>query len=138
MIDYLLKFADIAAREARFPTPEGSPPSWSDEAARTFFPVRIIAQEGTYDSETDTGTAPVIANGSWIGVRTNERDAEIEAMDECMLVTSPELAVQGLPFIYIRKLPWEAMAGRVEPLLAGTSYPFGPDVVAKAESLMIE
>lgn len=129
-VDHLMMFADLAAREVVFPTPDGAPPCWFD-SGRTVTPGRVVLQE-------PTEVAPAIYGpGAWVSVRTSGPDAELEAMAECLLVTEPDRAAAGEPFIRLCRLSEAALSRRYEPLLAGDLYTFGPHIAGDLQRWMI-
>ena len=133
MIDYLLTFADAAARSAAFPPPVESPhaPCW-DAMGGTSGPVRIVVSDTVADQDGNVITPAVYGAGFWQVVRTAERSPDIEALPNCMLATDGDLAAAGQPYVHFCRLAPATIMGRVEPVFAGDGYPFQPGQPASA------
>lgn len=125
--DHILRFATIAAREAAFPTPEtedGSAPTIWGDSTRTIMLVEHIVSPAQFDAEGNEASPQELADGAWLLVQTPGRDAEIEAMDECVCVLDPD---DGAKPIIAHSL--SGPMGQISPTLGGVAY----DVVAGAD-----
>lgn len=121
MIDHILLYANDAASNAAWPSPEDEPSSWS-EGDRSMLRARVIISRATYDAEGVETMPEVTAPGSWLVVRTPYREAELEAMPECMIATDSALRKAGLPYVIKCSLQPETMLGQVDPVWAGAEY----------------
>ncbi|MCQ4630943.1 hypothetical protein GB927_012895 [Shinella sp. CPCC 100929] len=121
MIDHILIYADDAARDAAWPAPEDNPPSWTD-GERSIMPTRIVHARASYDAEGNETSPEVTAPGSYLVIRTPSRDAEIEAMAECIIATDAGLMADGQPYVLKCSLQPETVLGQVDPVWAGSPY----------------
>lgn len=121
MIDHILFYTNDIDRETDWPIPEANPPSWTD-GGRAIMPTRVVISRATYDEGGDEVSPEVLAPGSYLAIRTPYRDAELEAMDECVIVTDAELMASGLPYVIKCTLLPETILGQVDPVWAGSPY----------------
>lgn len=127
MIDHILLYADDAARNAAWPVPvdlDGNPmaaPSWTD-GERSVMPTRIVHARATYGAEGDILTPEVAAPGSYLVIRTASRDADLESLPECIIVTDAVLMAAGQPYVLKCTLQPETILGQVDPVWAGSPY----------------
>lgn len=121
MIDHILLYANDIDREGDWPTPEDASPSWTD-GDRSIMPTRVVISRAIYDDNGEEVSAEVLAPGSYLVIRTPYRDAELEAMDECIIVTDAELMASGLPYVIKCTLLPETILGQVDPVWAGSPY----------------
>lgn len=121
MIDHILLYPSDAERDAAWPSPEDGPPSWTD-GDRSIMPTRIVIARATYDAEGIETMPEVTAPGSYLVIRTSGRDADLEAMDECIIVTDADLMAAGQPYVIKCTLQPETILGRVDPVWAGPAY----------------
>jgi hypothetical protein len=133
MIDYLIVFPNDPARSAAFPTPKESPyaPCW-EALGGTAMPTRIVVADIVMSEDGEVASPAVYGAGSWMAVRCDQRSPDIEAMPNCMIATSNDLAQAGEPYVYFCRLASETIMGRVDPVFAGDGYPFLPGQPASA------
>lgn len=141
MIDYLLTFPDDAAREAAFPCPtdeNGDPikvPMWRD-GSRTIMPGRIWFARATHDADGNEVTPEEVSSQSWLAVRCPARDAEIEALPNCMIATDPAQVTSG-KFVVFHNFPSGTDLGNFEPVFAGDRYPLMAGTSDDLDALLI-
>lgn len=127
MIDHVLVYPSEGAREAAWPAPvdgEGNPigaPSWSVEG-RHILPAKIVHARATFTKTGKVKAAEKTEDGAWISIRTADRDTEIEAMDETVLVIDAERAAEGEKYVIKCTLDPETIIGQIEPIWAGSDY----------------
>ena len=133
MIDHILVYPNAAARESAWPGPRDmdgnptNPPAWTDADGRNIMPARIVHDRAVFVLDTETGmptlvSPDVVAPGSWMVIRTATRDAEIEAMDEAVIVTDAVRAAAGDEYVVKCTLAPETILGQVDPVWAGSDY----------------
>lgn len=121
MIDHILLYANDIDREGDWPTPEDASPSWTD-GDRSIMLTRFVIARASYDAEGIETMPEVMAPGSYLVIRTSGRDADLEAMDECIIVTDAELMAAGQPYVIKCTLQPETVLGQVDPVWAGPAY----------------
>lgn len=128
MIDHILVYAIAAARDAAWPAPrdmEGNTtnvPAWTDAYGRNIMPARIVLDRAVFGLEGELISPEVVAPGAWLVVRTMDRDPEIEAMTEAVIVTDAVRAVAGDFYVIKCTLGPETVLGQVDPVWAGSEY----------------
>ncbi len=140
MIDHLLLYSAEVERSAAWPMPtdaEGHPiiaPSWAD-GTRVIMPVRIVLDRAVHDIDGNVVTSEVVAPGFYLVIRTPGRDAELEAMAECVIATDAGLMAAGKPYVIKCSLQPETILGQIDPVWAGSSYniPVGEPAAALDE-----
>jgi len=127
MIDHILVYPTIAARDAAWPAPvdqDGNPthaPSWTD-AGRDVMPARIVHARAVYDVEGDLVSPEVVAPGAWLVVRSQTRNPALEALAETVIVTDAGLASSGADYVIKCTPAPETILGQVDPVWAGSDY----------------
>lgn len=121
MIDHILLYANDVDREVDWPIPEGSPPSWTD-GDRSIMPTRIVIARAAYDAEGVETLPEVTAPGSYLVIRTSARDAELEALDECIIINDAARMAAGQPYVIKCTLQPDTILGQVDPVWAGAAY----------------
>ena len=144
MFDHILCYANAADRPAGPLGADGAPfgyPSWDDEQARTWAPVKCIISDAVYTRRDDGShaivTPAVHAPGHWMVVRTVARDAELEADPRCLIVSDSRRAAAGKPFVLLCRLAQETLLGRISPTFAGDAYPFPAGPASALAPLMV-
>jgi len=126
MIDHILVYPSIAARDAAWPAPvdmDGNPtnaPAWTD-FGRDVMLARIVHVRAVYDAE-GLVSPEVAAPGAWLVVRSQTRDPALEALAEAVIVTDANMAASGAPYVIKCTLAPETILGQVDPIWAGSDY----------------
>ena len=121
MIDHILVYPTAAARDASWPAPEGDPPSWTVDG-RDVMPVRIVHERAVYGADLSLVSPEVVAPGAWLVVRTRDRDAELEAMPQSVIITDAARAAAGQPYVIKCTVSPQTVLGQVDPVWAGAIY----------------
>jgi len=127
MIDHILVYPSIAARDAAWPAPvdmDGNPinaPSWTD-TGRDVMPARIVHARAVYDAGGALVSPEVIAPGAWLVVRSPIRDPGVEALAEAVIVTDAGMAASGATYVIKCTLAPTTILGQVDPIWAGSDY----------------
>lgn len=134
MIDALITAPDEATLAAllpqyRIPADAESPAHWGHAMDRVdFIPdVKMIRAEAVLDEEGEVITPADIVEGFTICIRRRDRDPALEQTGLPHLVADADKADRGEPFIIATSYSADQIAGivRVEPVWAGSGYPFG-------------
>lgn len=134
MIDALLTAPNEATLAAllphyRIPADAESPARWGHATDRVdFIPgVRMIRAEAVLDEAGEILTPADIVEGWTICIRRRDRDPALEQTGLPYLIADADKAARGEPFILATNYVAEQIAGivRVEPVCAGSRYPFG-------------
>lgn len=134
MIDALITAPNEATLAAilpqyRIPADGESPARWGHATDRVDFilGVRLIRAEAVLDEAGEIITPADIVEGFTICIRRRDRDPALEATGLPYLVADADKADRGEPFVLATNYSAEQIAGiiKVEPVWAGSSYPFG-------------
>lgn len=99
--------------------------------ADTYLVVQVVLADAVYsEPDGELVTPAILVPGFWMVVRKPALDADLVALEQCIVATDIDLAQAGQPFILYKReaTPWAALTARVEPIFAGEDYPMGPGV----------
>lgn len=134
MIDALITAPDEATLAAllpqyRIPADAESPARWGHATDRVdFIPgVTMFRAEAVIDDAGDVITPAVLVEGFTLCIRSRDRDPALEATGLPYLVADADKADRGEAFVLATSYSPEQIGGiiRVEPVWAGSLYPFG-------------
>lgn len=123
MIDHLIRATDKDALRAILPAwfEDGAP-----DASRAFF-CRVYTVTGT-TTDGDGNTVETRAYEPWdyLWLALDELDTTIAAMPECMIAADRDAAERGDIYVRALRIPPDKLPDYfVEPVMAGSGYPFG-------------
>lgn len=134
MIDALMTAPDEATLAAllpqyRLPADAESPARWGHATDRVDFilGVRLIRAEAVIDDAGEVITPADVVEGFTLCIRRRDQDPALEQTGLPYLIADADKAARGEPFILATNYAAEQIAGiaRVEPVWAGSRYPFG-------------
>ena len=138
MIDHLLQFGDEPAAIAALSAYRAGG-AWAAPFGEAVMPVEILFAEAVYDGE-ELVTPAVYDPEFWVAITAATELPSLVAMPELMIVTDRAAATAGDPSLIRSRRNLETVNSilRVEPVWAGSVYPWGEIALAEGGVMEVE
>ena len=138
MIDHLMQFDDEPAAIAALSAYRAGG-AWVAPFGEACMPVAILFAEAAYDGE-DLVTPAIYDPEYWVAITAAQELPALVAMPELMMVTDRAAAAAGDPCLVRSRRDLETVNSilRVEPVWAGSVYPWGEIALAEGGVMEVE